>query len=81
MRNILYLLILISILSCSDNEPIHREAIQRLKEFEYSLDSLRDGKVFIYTNDLGEYFFVEQKKVSPKELKEIIEMIEKNSSR
>lgn len=26
-------------------------------------------------------FFVEQKKVSPKELKEIIEMIEKNSSR
>jgi|GEM_PF-2365367 len=84
MRNILYLLILISISACSDNEPIHREAIQRLKEFEYPLDSLRDGKVFIYTNDLGEYFFVEQKKVTENGvdyiLKESCEAKKKSSS-
>lgn len=60
MGHLRYLLIIIFFTNCSGDKV----AIQRLKEFEYPLDSLDKGKIFVFkrTPD-GEYYYVEQKRV------------------
>lgn len=60
-RYIFCLFLLISLSSCTvDNEPI-----ERLKDFEYPLDSLNKGKLFVYKkNAPQEYFFIEQKRMT-----------------
>ena len=61
MRQLIIILLTGLFASCSgDKEPI-----QRLGEFEYPLDSLSRGKIFVYKNKSdGEYYYVEQKRIT-----------------
>lgn len=60
MRHLKYVLIILFFTNCSGDKV----AIDRLKGFEYPLDSLDKGKLFVYKRSPGdEYYYVEQKRV------------------
>jgi hypothetical protein len=69
VRQSFYLITFILLSNCSnDNEPI-----RRLEGYEYPLDSLRDGKIFVYKKNVpNEYYFVEQKLVKENDVEYII---------
>jgi hypothetical protein len=60
MRLLIFASVFIFITSCSsDVEPV-----QRLFDYEYPLDSLDQGKIFVYKRSPpGEFYFVEQKRL------------------
>jgi len=59
MRLLIYFTIIGLLTNCSgDKEPI-----QRLTDYEYPLDSLNNGKIFVYErHPPGQYFFIQQKR-------------------
>jgi len=69
IRRSFYLLIFILLSNCSSD----KEPIQRLVGYEYPLDSLRDGKIFVYKKNVpSEYYFVEQKLVRENDVEYIL---------
>jgi hypothetical protein len=69
IKYLFYLLTLILLSNCSsDKEPIHR-----LEGYEYPLDNLKDGKIFVYEKNIpNEYYFVEQKLVKENDIDYIL---------
>ena len=61
MRKVTIILLCALLTSCTRD----REPIQRLKDYEYPLDSLDHGKFFVFRQKSnGEYFYIEQRRIT-----------------
>ena len=69
IRHLFYLLTIILLSNCSSD----KEPIKRLEGYEYPLDSLREGKIFVYKKNVpNEYYFVEQKLIKENDVEYIL---------
>ncbi len=69
IKHSFYLLTIILLSNCSSD----KEPIKRLVGYEYPLDSLREGKIFVYKKNVpNEYYFVEQKLIKENDVEYIL---------